>query len=157
MATGNARSNSSRRPRWASDTTVAVTVVPMLAPITIGTALASGSGCSGAATSATIIEVVTDELWTSVVASRPARRPTSGFSVAAKKLPIRSSPSSLNPEPSPLTPIRNTNSSSSAVATRGSSVGVGPSGRRAGVGKQAHYMRAERPGSAARARASPVL
>ena len=32
---------------WASDTTVAVTVVPMFAPMIIGTALASGSGNSG--------------------------------------------------------------------------------------------------------------
>ena len=115
----NARSNSSRRPRCASDTTVAVTVVPMLAPITIGMALASGNGFSGAATSATIIDVVTDELWTSVVASRPTTRPTNGFSVAAKKLWIRSSPSSRNPEPRPLTPSRKKNSSSRTAAKRG--------------------------------------
>ena len=97
---------------------VAVTVVPMLAPITIGIALASGNGFSGAATRATIIEVVTDELCTTVVANSPTTRPTNGFSVAAKKLWIRSSPSRRKPDPSPLTPSRKTNSRDSAASGR---------------------------------------
>ncbi len=67
----------------ASDTIVAVTVVPMLAPITIGMAFANGRGFSGAATNATTIEVVTDELCTTVVATKPTRKPMNGFKVAA--------------------------------------------------------------------------
>ena len=61
---------------------------------------------SGAATSPTMIDVETDELWTSVVANTPIIRPTNGFSVAAKNESRRSRPSSLKPSPRPLTPVR---------------------------------------------------
>lgn len=107
---------------WASDTTVAVTVVPMLAPMTIGTALDRGNGFSGAATRATIIDVVTDELWTRVVAKRPTTRPTKGFSVAVKNDWMTSSPRSLNPSPRPLTPRRKTKRRPKAVRRRGARV-----------------------------------
>ena len=69
----------------ASAAIVFVTVVPMLAPMIIGTAFTIGSGLSGAATKPTIIAVVTDELCTSVVAKIPTIRPMNGLSVAAKK------------------------------------------------------------------------
>ena len=45
----------------ASAAIVFVTVVPMLAPMIIGTAFTIGRGLSGAATKPTIIAVVTDE------------------------------------------------------------------------------------------------
>ena len=125
MAIGNARSNSSRRPAWASETIVAVTVVPMLAPMIIGIALARGSGFSGAATRPTTIAVVTDELWTTVVASNPTINPKNGFDVAAKKLWMKSSPSSRNPSPSPLTPARKTNRRATAARRRGARVDGG--------------------------------
>ena len=118
MATGKARSNSSRRPMWASETRVAVTVVPMLAPITMGIALARGSGFSGAATRATTMEVVTEELCMTVVASRPTMRPINGLEVAAKKLSMKSCPISSKPSPSPLTPRRNTNSRATTLSAR---------------------------------------
>ncbi len=70
---------------WARDTSVFVTVVPMLAPMIIGTALAIGSAFSGAATSPTISEVETEELWTRVVARIPTMRPMNGFSVACEE------------------------------------------------------------------------
>ena len=130
MAIGNARSNSSLRPAWASDTTVAVTVVPMLAPMIIGIAWASGSGFSGAATRPTTMAVVTDELWTTVVASNPTISPKNGFEVAAKKLSMKSRPSSWKPSPSPLTPVRKTNSRAAAARRRGAR----PENRRSGGG-----------------------
>lgn len=114
----NALSNSSRRPMCANETTVQVTVVPILAPIIIGTALANGRGFSGAATSPTIIDVDTDELCTSVVASTPTKIPTKGFAVRLKKLSRKSVPNSLNPSPSPLTPSKNTNSKNKTDRTR---------------------------------------
>ena len=107
-----------------SDTSVDVTVVPMFAPMIMGTALASGSGLSGAATSATTIEVVTDELCMIVVASNPTINPMNGFSVVRKKLSRRSLPSSSKPSPSPLTPSRKTNNRRTmpAMRTTGSAV-----------------------------------
>ena len=96
---------------------VFVIEVPMLAPMTIHTALATGSGFSGAATRPTIIEVVTDELCISVVARIPTISAMKGFSVAAKKAPSTSFPNSLNPSPSPWTPSRKKNNSTSTCAT----------------------------------------
>ena len=76
---------------------VFVTVVPMLAPMIIGTAFSTGNGLSGAATSPTIIEVDTEELCTSVVASTPTINATNGLAVATKNKSSRSPPSSWNP------------------------------------------------------------
>jgi len=97
---------------------VFVTVVPMFAPMTMGTALAIGSAFSGAATSATIIDVVTDELWTSVVARTPTINAMNGFSVAAKNDSSTSRPRDLNPSPSPLTPTRKTKRSARTMSAR---------------------------------------
>ena len=108
VATLNARRNSSLRPMWASEAIVFVTVVPMLAPMINGTALATGIGFSGAATNPTIIAVVTDELCTRVVVKMPIMRPTNGFSVAAKNESSTPSPSARKPAPRPLTATRNT-------------------------------------------------
>ena len=112
----------------ASETTVAVTVVPMFAPMIIGTALLSGSGDSGAATSPTIIDVVTEELWTIVVARIPTTRPTSGFWVVEKITSRKSPPSSLNPSPRPLTLTRKPNSRTRTVTSRERDLGESPGG-----------------------------
>ncbi len=88
------------------DASVLVTVVPMLAPMIMGTALATGMGFTGAATSPTIMEVVTDELCTRVVARIPTINPMKGLWVASKKLSRVSSPRSRKPAPRPLTPTR---------------------------------------------------
>ncbi len=53
-----------------------VTVVPMFAPITIGTADATGR--TPAPTSPTIVDVVTEDDCTSTVASTPAQRAATG-------------------------------------------------------------------------------
>ena len=66
----------------ASETSVFVTVVPMLLPMIIGIAFATGSGSVGAATMPTMIDVVTDELCTRVVARTPTISPTNGLAVA---------------------------------------------------------------------------
>ena len=112
----------------ASETIVFVTVVPMLAPMIIGTAFASGRGFSGDATRPTTIEVVTDELWTSVVASNPTIRATNGFSVALKNACSRSPPNSRNPSLSPRTPVRKI---SSRPRTSAPARNAGMPGRRA--------------------------
>ncbi len=102
----------------ASETIVLVTVVPMFAPITIGTALATGSGFSGAATRPTIREVVTDELCTIVVARMPTISPRKGFAVAAKKESSSRCPSDLKPSPRPFTPSRKRKSRPSTARAR---------------------------------------
>jgi hypothetical protein len=56
-----------------SETRLLVTEVPMLAPMMIG--IAPSTVSAPAATSATVSEVVVDELWTSVVPRMPANRP----------------------------------------------------------------------------------
>jgi hypothetical protein len=61
---------------------------------------------------------VTDELWTSVVARIPTTRPINGFSVVAKISSRKSPPSSLNPDPRPLTPTRNPNKRKTTVTSR---------------------------------------
>ena len=95
-----------------------VTVVPMFAPITIGTAFSRGSGFSGAATRPTTIDVVTDELCTSVVASSPTISAAKGFEVALKNESSKSPPSSVKPSPKPRTPIRKTNNRAATAAAR---------------------------------------
>ena len=106
VAIENALTNSSLRPMWASDTIVLVTVVPMLAPMIIGTALAMGSGLSGAATNPTMSDVVTDELCIRVVARIPTISPISGLLVLVKNASNTSDPRLLNPSPSPFIPAR---------------------------------------------------
>ena len=59
VAAVNARRNSSERRACPSETSVFVTVVPMLAPMIMGTAVSIGR--LPAATRATIVAVVTDD------------------------------------------------------------------------------------------------
>ena len=94
----------------------------MLAPMIIGTAFASGSGFSGAATSPTTIDVVTDELWTRVVASNPTMSAINGLEVALKNASSKSPPRSLKPSPSPRTPTKKTKSKTTSTAADASGV-----------------------------------
>ena len=57
---------------------------PDIGPHDHGHGVGQGSGFSGAATSATTIDVVTDELCMTVVVSNPTNQPMNGFSVALK-------------------------------------------------------------------------
>jgi hypothetical protein len=65
-----------------SEASVLVTVVPMLAPMIIGTA--SGSVRVPAPTSPTIVAVDTDEDWTSTVARIPANKPEIGLATFSR-------------------------------------------------------------------------
>ena len=84
MAAPNARRNSSLADTCPMDTSMLVTLVPILAPMTIGTAVATG--ISPVATSPTVKEVVKDELWTSGVIRMPTNRPASGLAARVKRL-----------------------------------------------------------------------
>ncbi len=86
--------------------------------LTIGIAFAIGSGLSGAATSATINEVVTDELCINVVARIPTISAKNGFSVASKKSSRTPLLSDLKPSPRPFTPTRKTYSRASTASAR---------------------------------------
>ena len=66
-------------------TSVLVTEVPMLAPMTIG--MAVSIGMVPPPTSATTREVVVDEDCTRVVARTPTKRPTSGSDALSIRLP----------------------------------------------------------------------
>ena len=59
-----------------------VTVVPMFAPITIGTAVSMDR--TPAPTSPTMVAVVTDDDWTRTVAKTPAARPAIGLATEEK-------------------------------------------------------------------------
>ncbi|CAI7994183.1 Type IV pilus assembly ATPase PilB, partial [Geodia barretti] len=97
VATAKARRSSWPALRCPRAAIVFVTVVPTLAPITMGMALSNGNGDPGAATKPTMRELVTEELCTRVVARIPMRRPTRGFAEARKKL-------SRSPDPRPSKP-----------------------------------------------------
>ena len=81
-----------------------VTVVPMLAPMIIGTA--SGIASVPAPTKPTIVAVDTEDDWTSTVASIPTNSPASGFETLSKRLSVKSEPKDLIPDSSALTPTR---------------------------------------------------
>ncbi len=106
LAAANARRNSSFRVMCPSDTMAQVTVVPMLAPMMMGTAFSIDS--MPAATNPTTVEVVMDELWTMLVARIPMKRPTSGLDVVAIRRSEKPAPNISNPVPSNLTLTRNT-------------------------------------------------
>src|SRR5699024_9156266 len=82
-AAENARRNWSRSPAAPSDTSVEVMVVPTLAPIKIGIAVANGSP---PATIPTTIDVVVEDDWVSTVARIPMTSPTTGFWAKVKML-----------------------------------------------------------------------
>ncbi len=106
VAVAKARRNSSPRRTWPSDTSVLVTVVPMLAPITIGTAASTVRAPD--ATRPTMIDVVADDDCTRMVATIPTHRAASGLETREK----RSSCTSPLMRPIPcsrqVTPMRNT-------------------------------------------------
>ena len=77
------------------DTSVFVIVVPMFAPMIIGTACSTDR--TPDPTTATIVAVVVLELWTSTVKSTPSARPANGF-----ETPEKSSCSSPPPPSSPV-------------------------------------------------------
>lgn len=113
-----------------NETMVLVTVVPMFAPMIIGTALAIGKASPGAATSPTMSAVDTEELCTMVVARMPTISPMNGFSVAAKKLSSNPPPSDLKPSPKPFTPTRKTKRRTRiAMTLRIGEIGAGRAGR----------------------------
>jgi hypothetical protein len=77
----NALLNSSFRVMWPRATSVHVTVVPILAPITIGIALLMER--TPDATKATTMDVVVPELCIMLVARIPMNKPTKGLEVVA--------------------------------------------------------------------------
>jgi len=78
MAALYARWNSSLRRTWVNDTPTLVTLVPMLAPMTMKMAWWRVSGV--VTTSETANDVVNEELWKMLVARMPTKSPTRGLS-----------------------------------------------------------------------------
>ena len=101
VAAANARLNSSGRPMWPRLTRVLVTVVPMLAPMTIGIATETGNP---PATRPTIIDVTVLDDCTRAVVSVPRSTPTNGFVAKAKSRSAPARPPTARPKPSPTTP-----------------------------------------------------
>lgn len=104
VAAANARLNSAECRTWPSDTSVFVTVVPMLAPMIMGTA--SSTPTTPAATRPTITEVLADEDWTSTVPRIPTHRPAIGFVTAENSCSWVSAPMISMPASSEETPTR---------------------------------------------------
>ncbi len=96
--------NSDFRVMCPSETILAVTVVPTLAPITIK--IAPVTSRAPAATRPTIKLVVVEELCTMVVARMPMKSPTIGERVASSSLAAVSLNSPLKAAPMPPIPIR---------------------------------------------------
>ena len=76
VAAAKALRKASRSPAWVIDTIVLVTEVPTFDPKIIGMAFLTGAP---AETSATMIEVEVDELWTATVTKIPIMIPTMGL------------------------------------------------------------------------------
>ena len=87
------------------DTIVLVTVVPMLAPITIGTAPAKDK--APLLTIPTINEVVVDELWNKTVEKIPMNRATTGLLVVLNIDSATPAPMCFIADDIPLIPTRN--------------------------------------------------
>ena len=104
VAAAKARRNSSVRRTCPSETSVFVIVVPMFAPMIMGTAASMES--TPAPTSPTSVAVVTDEDCTSTVARMPANSPASGLSTLSSSPSVKSAPSSLMPASSIEMPTR---------------------------------------------------
>ncbi len=116
VAAATARLNSTGRRMLPTDASVLVTLVPMLAPITIGTAAPTLS--TPEATRPTIVDVVTDEDWTSTVASTPTNRPAIGELTRVNSASWTSLPRAAMPSDSSPTPARKTYSSRSTSSPR---------------------------------------
>ncbi len=91
---------------WPSDTSVLVTVVPMLAPMIIGTA--SSTPSAPEATRPTITDVDAEDDWTRTVPRMPMHSAAIGLSAAENRRSWVSSPMILMPDSSDDTPTRNT-------------------------------------------------
>ena len=105
VAAANARRNSLDCRMWPSDTSVLVTVVPMFAPIAIGTA--SSTPSLPVATRPTMIEVDAEEDCTRIVPRMPMHRAAMGLPAAENRRSVVSSPMILMPDSSDDTPTRN--------------------------------------------------
>ncbi len=105
MAAPTARSNSTGRRMLPTEARVLVTLVPMLAPMIMGTA--SSTPTSPAATMPTIVDVLTDDDWTSTVARMPTNRPLIGLLTRANSASWTSLPNVAIPSDSSPTPTRN--------------------------------------------------
>ena len=92
--------------KWPMATMVFVTEVPMLAPITMNTALLTLS--SLAPTREMMIEVVVDELCTKTVARMPIMTPEIGLSTTSNIFALSFPPKILNPVPITDSTRRNT-------------------------------------------------
>ena len=106
VAVAKARRNSSERRALPRETSVFVTVVPMLAPMIIGTAMSMS--IAPAATSPTITDVDADEDWTSTVPRMPMHNPAIGLETLENSCSWVSWPMTLMPCSSDDTPTRNT-------------------------------------------------
>ena len=93
VAPPSARLNSSFLVMWPKATSMQVTVVPMFAPMIIGTALLIES--TPEATKATTIDVVVPELWIILVTKIPINKPTKGFEVVAIRPSAKGAPKPL--------------------------------------------------------------
>ena len=91
---------------WPAETSVFVTLVPILAPMITGMAVDTSS--APAATIATVIDVVVDELCTRLVASTPMKSPTNGFAVVMSNRSANPLPNSLIDAPIKLMLTKNT-------------------------------------------------
>ena len=105
VAAWNARLNSFPLCMCPIETNVLVTVVPIFAPIIIGTA--PDNVTVPDPTIATINEEVVEELWNNVVAKIPIKRATNGFPVVDITCCAKSPPNNLIPLESPLIPTKN--------------------------------------------------
>ena len=97
--------NSFPFPIYPTETIVFVTVVPMLAPIIIGTAPPIERAPVLAIV--TMIDVVVEELWNSVVHNIPINKATKGLLVAVRTVFAKSPPKPLMPDDNPPIPTRN--------------------------------------------------
>ena len=81
-----------------------VTVVPMFAPMIMGTAASTDR--TPDPTSPTIVAVDTDDDWTRTVARMPAKRPAIGLATLVNSPSAKSLPKTLMPDSRDLTPTR---------------------------------------------------
>jgi hypothetical protein len=116
VAAEKARRNWSGRRRLPSDASVLVTVVPMLAPMIIGTAKPTGS--VPAPTSPTMVAVDTEEDCTSTVARIPANRPARGLETLSSSPSWKPSPMAAMPDSSRATPTRKPYRATTTIVAR---------------------------------------
>mmetsp|Transcript_68764 Transcript_68764/g.143607 ORF Transcript_68764/g.143607 Transcript_68764/m.143607 type:complete len:208 (-) Transcript_68764:230-853(-) len=104
VAPAKALSNSNRSPAWPIDTMVLVTVVPMLAPMMMGTAGRTWS--PPAETKATTMDVLVEEDCTITVASTPTIKAARLFGMSRSVFPAPLPPNTLKALPINSMPTR---------------------------------------------------